>query len=490
MSLLLPSIALAASPTNTSIETNTVSTTSTIETTSKEECLSNVTSLDLKEAKLGLDLGIENLSLTGVAPKACADRLSLSDIKRSDSSKSPEELKDVVLEKSDSLKDYSTTIQAQVTYSGDDQNPTLRDCIANNKTSAEIVDLAKDSRFSRVVSLYPELAIAGLIGEPMDLKSPEFLKMEKQIAKLDCKDCNSDWSKISAHLKEARGFDSPLLASMMNKLFESALVEMDTKITEASSLSALEKLRLQLIEMDEYATSDEQKGLHLALFGKIIERNNQLAATGFKTATMATKHVDFARDTYSKMASLKALPEDQRSELKDRAAELAPGKEERLQLLSTIDGDHPEVKKYLKDANRQQQNLQSQMRYTCSGRMNQYKFTQCGELQNRYQENQKHMGDLQSRFTLADNQNWEGIFSQWDKRNVAYDQNWKTSFINPVAPILTNSMPDVYDPRDPKYRNIYQNFDASKLYQPNAVTSESLPLYTEQTWTSTPFVQN
>ncbi len=455
-----------------------------VEESKTELTLKNVSSLELKDAKLSLDLTSEQIKISGVLPKECADRVSISDVQRFAASKSSEELKDVVLEKADHLKEYATTIQVQVSYASDPKNLTLCDCLENAKKESEKVDLSKDSRFARTVSLSPEMAIAGLVGESMNLKSPEYIKMEKQFSKLDCKDCNSDWSKISAHLKEARGFDSPLLASMMNKLFAEALSEMDKKIADANTLTALEKVRAQLLEMGEYASTDEQRTLAIVLFDKIAEKNNVLASSGHQTASMATKHADFARDTYSKMAKLPGVTEENRKELAAKADALAPGKEERLQYLSSIDGDHPEVRKYLRDSDQSQRNLQAKMQNVCSGRMNQYTFTQCGELQSQYHANQQRVGQLQSQFTLADNKNWNGIFAYWDKRNVAYDHNWRNTFINPAvtAPISSNSMPDMYDPRDPRYAN----FDASKLYQTNAVNSQFNPMFQQQPYSITP----
>jgi len=507
LSLLMPTIAYSQSPvstntitaTGTSTLTSTATSTSTSTATStatntnastsakQEPSLKGVSSCDLADAKLTLGLTAEQINITGSLPKECADRLTLSDIQRNAPSKSADELKDAVLEKSEELKDYSTSVQIQVTYSSDDKNPSIRDCLKNYAAS-EMVDLSKDPRFARTVALSPELMIAGIIGEPMALKSPEYIKMEKEIQKLDCKDCNANWKLLSAHLKEARGFDSPLLTSMMNKLFESALIDLDKKIEDAKSLPALEQLRNQLVEMGSFSTTDEQRGSEKFLFTRLIEKNDDLANTGFKTASMASHHVDFDKDTYTKMQGIPGLPEDQRDELKEKAASLAVGQKDRLQYLSKIDGDHPEVRKYLRDADQNQRNLQTQMQNACMGRMNQYKFTQCSELQNQYNVNQQSTSDLRSRFTLADNQNWNGIFAYWDKKNIPYDQSLRTNFINPVtttAPFAPNSLPMMYDPKDKRY----QNFDPSKLYQTNAVMPEMNPLFSVSPYSITPVIR-
>ena len=453
-------------------------------TKKQETTIKGISSLDLKDAKLSLDLTAEQIKLSGSLPKECADRLSLSDVQRHRPSKSPDELKDAALEKVDQLKDYSSTIEVQITYSSDDKNPTIRDCLANN-TSSEGIDLSKDPRFSRTVSLSPELAIAGIFGEPMLLKSPEYIKMEREIQKLDCKDCNSSWKLLSAHLTEARGFDSPLLSSMMSKLFEGSLSEMGKKIDSVTDLAALERIRDQLVEMGAFATTNDQHQLENALFIKLIEKNNLLASAGLKTSSMATRHADFNKDTYSKMLSIPGLPEEQRDALKEKAAAMAPGQPERLQFLSKIDGNHPEIQKFLRESEESQRDLQMKIQNTCMGRMNQYRFTQCGELQKQYFTNQQSTSELQSRFTLADNQNWNNIFTFWDKNNISYNQNWHTSFIKPTMQNLPNSLPDMYDPKDKRY----QNFDPSKLYQTNTVMPQMNPLFSAQPYSVTPLHQ-
>ena len=443
-----------------------------------------LSSLDLKDANLTLGLSADQLQISGNLPKECADHISISNIERFSSSKSADDLKGVDSDKSVDLKEYSSTIQAQITFCTDAKTPTLKDCIANAKSGSEMVDLSKDPNFSRTVSLSPELAIAGIVGEPMTLKSPEFIKMEKELQKLDCKECNSDWKLLSSHLSEAKELNSPLLASMMNKLFDGALVDMDKKISDSNTLNSLEKMRDQLLEMSAYATTEEQRELALSLFDKISEKNLALAGSGFKTASMATKHADFAKQTYSKVAKLAGLSAEKRDEYNAKAAEFNMGNEKRVQFIASIDGDHPEVRQYLKNSDNEQLALQYQIQKTCSGYMNQYKFTQCGELQNKYSSNQQAVQGLQTQFNLADNKNWNGIFSYWDKKNISYDQQWKTSFIHPTNTISTNSLPVMYDPRDPKYAN----FDASKLYQPNMMMPQVNSPYNEQTFTVTPTI--
>jgi len=237
--------------------------------------------------------------------------------------------------------------------------------------------------------------------------------------------------------------------------------------------------------MDKFSTSDEQRGLEGALFEKLVEQNKAIASKGFKTASMATKHADFTKDTYTKMSLIHGISEDKKSDWKEKAAAMSSGKEERLKFLSSIDGDHPEVRKYLHNSQIQQRILQSQMQRVCMGPMNQYRFTQCGELQNQFNAHQQNASELQSRFTLANNQNWNGIFSYWDRKNIPYQQNWHNTFVQPTQQNVPNSMGYMYDPKVAQY----SNFDASKLYQPNAVAPEMNPLFTEHPYTVTPIVQ-
>ncbi len=441
----------------------------------KEELvLNNVTSKDMLDGDLSLKMTKDNmLMISGKLPVDCADRISLSDYKKFPAPKSEEEMKDAVIEKSDDMKEYSSSIEVQVTYASDSKNPTLRDCIANHKSSPTLILASDDPRFSRKVGFSPELVIAGLIGEKMDVKSAKYLEVEAQLASLDCKDCNSNWKKARTQLDSARGFESPLLSSMMNKLLELNLVETSKKLETTTTLSSLEKIREQLGDMAKYATTDEQRDALNALYTKLIERNSAMAAT---SGSRVTKHADFEKDTYTKMLDIPNLPEEQRATLQEKAAGMSEGHPDRVNYVCAVDCDNNEIKNILRANDKVERQLESKMSRLGCVQKNRYNFTQCGELQNELNSNKERFSALRSKATIAYNQNWTNTFALWEKRGIAYNNTWNTSFLKPVAPIATKSLPEMYDPRDPAYKN----FDPSKLYQVTPGDAVSGNLFTEQ----------
>jgi len=309
--------------------------------------------------------------------------------------------------------------------------------------------------------------------------------LEKQIQKLDCKDCNSNWKLLSAHLSEAKEQNSPFLTSIMNKLFNESLQEMDKKLETILTFDSLVKFRDQLIEMGAFTMNNEQNEHLINLFEKVSDKNNLFSHTGFKTASMATRHVDFAKDTYAKMSVMTSMPEDKKTDYKERATSLSAGKDERIQMLSSIDGDHPEVRQYIEESKKVQSNLQNQYQMTCMGRMSQHNFTQCGELYNQLIAKQISSSKVESEYANAYNQNWNGIFSAWDNKRLSYNPQWKTSFMLAAPANSPNSKSYMYDPRSQQY----SNFDASTLYQHNTVTPGTSTLYNPQDWSTPSMVQ-
>ena len=472
-----------------------------------EPVLITVSTLDLKDAKLNLALNADQLQITGILPKDCADRLSLSDVTISAPSKSTDDIKSVTVKKPDDLNDYATRVEAQITFSKDDKVPSLKACIATAALDSPKVDLSKNPLFSRTALLNPDsdIAIAGIVGEPLTLKSKSILDILGQIKVFGCTTCNDTWEKLSAHLTAAK--DSPFLKTIITSVFDSTLIDMDKKIEDAKSLSDLEKAADQLTQMSAFINTDDERGLQITLMEKIGAKGKELHSNHGKkiTDSVAIKTVDFERDNYKKLAALSGLSDDKREEYNSLAADLSPGQQGRLQFLSSIDPNNHEIRDHLRNTDKEDkslvadiQNKTMQMQRNCMGPMMQYNFTLCGALQNdirslQSQDAQLKAQDaqLQSSYTMASNDNWNGIFATWQKDGVSYDHSFFGSMIQPVKPTTqygqgnsSQFLPQVYNPRDPQYANLtnmYSNFNGSQYFQNNMNQGSQNAFYTAQT---------
>jgi len=503
----------SASQTSTSSATTTATTTDTKPAPKTEPSLMTVSTLDLKDAKLALAFNADQVQITGSLPKECADRISLSDLVISAPKKSTDDIESIAVKKPDDLNDYATKIDIQVAFQKDDAVPSLKACLANASPDSPKVDLSKSPLCTRTALLNPDsdIAIAGIVGESatLSLKSKGLLDILSQIKTIGCDKCNKTWDKLYANLTKAKSLDSPFLKTMITSIFDNALVDMDKTVEDAKSLDDLEKASDQLAKMSEFINSADERNLQLTLMEKIAARGKELNTNhGHKiTDSVACKTADFERNMYKKMASLDGLSDDKREEYKTLAAELAPGQATRLQFLSSIDPNNHEIRDHLRNTAKEDKDLNSaiqdktmQMQRNCMGAMMQYNFTLCGALQNdirglQAQDAQLKAQDaqLQSNYTVASNDNWNGIFSTWQKDGVSYDHSFFGSLIQPVRPTTqyglgntSQTLPQVYNPRDPQYANltsmsnVYSNFNGNQYYQSTANQGSMNAFYNAQ----------
>jgi len=462
-----------------------------------EHTLVPLSSADLKDAKVSFDLVDGSFKLSSPSfSKICGDKLSISDVTISGATRgTDEDDKNIEIKKPDDLKDYATQARAQITYEADEQNPTLKACLANAANSDKVA-----LSITRTALLNPEsdLAIAGIDGEPLTLKSRKYNEIVANLSSINCVHCNDTWKKLSAHLSAAK--DSPYLATLITSIFDSALIDMDKKIEDAKGLSDLTKAADQLASMSDFIKTDDERGLQVTLLEKIAAKGRELNSNHGKkiTDSVASKTADFERDIYNKIAGLSGLEDDKREEYRTLAADLGKGKPGRLQFLSSIDPNNHEIRDHLRDTAKQDKELNLeiqdktvQMQRNCMGMMARYNFSLCGELQNDIRDLQAQDAQLKTQdaqlaanYVPAYNDNLNNMFATWQKDGVSYDHSFFASLIQPVKAMTwgntSQNLPQVYNPRDPQYANLtstYSNFNGSQYFQ-NTNTQGSLDAFT------------
>lgn len=372
-----------------------------------------VSSIDADEfEKLGLGFSFEdgNLQLTGQLPSACADQLSL-DVKKETLS---EVDSDARVEKAEDLKEHSSRIGGRLSFHGNEGMKSLSDCLAANEDESK-VDLSTKHNVRRLALDDNEIAVAGLLDSSNKVivnkdsaKSSEYKKLERQLAKLDCKECSADASSLRSRLSELKTMDSPLVASILPKLLEESIKQASGRIESAKKIRDLESIRTDLIEIANMIPglkiSSESKEDRLAEiaehFGTLMAKNQELAFEA-KSATERTRSAEFMASTYEKMAALPGMEDDSKDEALALSKSYKKGGERRLDYLSSIDPTHAEVKDALKKADLTEFKLQREAQAACLGNANQFNFVRCSAAQTKLQEFASKMNPLKQRFVAA-----------------------------------------------------------------------------------------
>lgn len=427
---------------------------------------------EILAAKLKGDFKNDLFRLTGVIPSVCADRLSMSEITSEPATKTVDSIDGQEISK-DSLRDYATKVRVTVTFKNDSDLPTLGDCLTKNENSTD----RKSVDLYHLMPSAAKLAVVTVGEDGTEWKSPELARLEKQHSNLECTSCNSSWSKARITLKDARGFDSPLLDGLMNKLLESSLAETKPLIESASHLSDLEKIRSQLVEMLEFAKLENSQLAIAELLESTVLKSLELSKSDHITASMASRHADFAYETYLSISKIKAIASDssKKDSYKQRALEFAKGSDSRIQFISSIDGDNPEIRSYLKSADAKQREFLFEMNRVCNT-FNPQAFMQCAEMRSVFQQNEKILTDLQNRYVSSYNQVWNSMHSQWNYTYQQGNQGWRNTYQIQSPASIMNSGSNVKNPAIIQYTGMdrsgtQQQMNATPGYSPSQYPS-------------------
>jgi hypothetical protein len=438
-----------------------------------DQNLVTVSAEEIANAKLKGSFKNDLFRLTGVLPSACADRLSMTDINVVDPEKTMDSAEGQEVSK-DSLHDYATKVTFNVSFKSDAEHATLKDCLTKYENGAE----RKNVDLSHLMPGTAKLAIVTVGEEGTEWKSPELIRLEKQHTNLECTSCNSSWSKARSTLKDARGFDSPLLEGLMSKLLENSLKEADSSIDEASQLVGLEKISKELFEMLDFAKAETLQLKIVDLLEKSVLKSLSLSKSGHITASMASRHADFAHDTYMAIAKIKIIESDanKKSDFKQRATEFAKGSDSRIQYISSIDGDNPEVRAYLKIADAKQRDFLFEMNRVCNT-FHPQAFAQCAEMRVVFQQNEKILLDLQNRYVSSYNQVWNNVYSQWDFTNKQGDQRWKSTYQINSPSMIMKSGNSIQTPTSVQYTGMDRSGTQQQLNAMSGLNSNQFQNY-------------
>jgi hypothetical protein len=340
---------------------------------------------ELKKAGLSLSIDGMNVQLNGSLPTACAENLVM-DVSRKD----PEDT-DGDLSTLDDLNKQSSIIGIRVTFKGNDSGAknkakTLADCMKAESGSG-VEDVSSLDKLKKPTLLSDdELARVGFedkdgkIGDKF-LTSNSYNKLAKVMKFKDCPDCKVDPTKISSAMDEL-GNQSAATDSLRSALMEKAIADANVKIEKADSIKKIESVRSDLL-----AYADEVKNKLKADDGvdkdKLSDEiDDALGKLQSKTGELAygdQKHADKYADQIVKNAKIISSNPNVGSDLKDQQGgkdgkggvveAYSKGGSMRLDYISAIYPDAPEVRDYLNNAANNIHNAQQVVNKDCKATM-------------------------------------------------------------------------------------------------------------------------
>ncbi len=503
VTLAIPTSAMALSPTTTIAKAPTEPVKTEIAAEKKEEVKIvdsklpvpvtgetpeeiKASSSDLKSAGVEIELNSGKIRFKGMIPEFCAEKLSLANVASHDDVK---ELKNAKISKESDLDAYTKAYKIEVHFAKTPTYKSLKECVDKLKglPTTALESSLKESHF-RDLSLEDKDLATIRFNDDKDkfvIKSSELKKRISDLEKVNCESCS-----LTSILDETK--DNEFLNYARENLFNKSLDGMKDKISKMDSLAQLTETRDQLVEMNKYVTKTAQRDEIIDLMSTLADRNFDVAKSGRRTAREATHHVDFSKETFESIASLEGINVSDKEVFKEKAGMLESHSKDRIQFLSSIDGDHPELRREIERSQMEQQSILAQFQRSCSGQNAQHNFTQCGELQNAFKSNMDMFNLLQNNYAQAHNENWNSIFSRWDNKGISYNPSMKqtvmfpSSGIQPVSSPLstgfaTNSAP----------MNLgYSDFAQPGMSQMNNQQSQFINLYAPQSMAISPYKMN
>jgi hypothetical protein len=385
---------------------------------------------DYDSAGIGVRFDGDRVRVSGRIPKACADLLKLTDVKKSAPATSSE-----VQSREDLVKN-SSRVGVRLRFSSPDgKYSSLSSCISS--APGERTDLESKSELSRSILTGDELALGGVLDSKNETvflnpvaQSKSVLKLDKQFEDRDCKSCNADSRSVIRRLDELSSLDFPWVKPLMASLLESALTETHGALDGAKDLSALET---SLSDLESYAALIEKLRLDpkdrerlLARVGdaytELLAKNLELAkgfaadcaAKGKTTPTPSScsregKHADFIAKTFRSMARLPGVDKDKKELFLKEAAQHEKGGSKRLDFLSSLNAGNSEVRDALNRGQEDLRKLALQAQAACRFVRNPVEFQKCSEARAAYQGKLGMLQQLSQRFFQTQRAQFSGV---------------------------------------------------------------------------------
>jgi hypothetical protein len=381
--------------------------------TAKIDNASLVDADEFKKLGLGLIFTGNKLQITGNLADQCSAQLNI-EVKKLQ----PSDQSDSKAENEEGLIAQANHYGARITFSGSAEVKTLSDCV-NFDLNAPKSELSSNSKLSRELLVDHEIAVAGLLDSSNNVllekdfaRSDEYKRASKLIASVDCKSCNSNTDSLRSRINELKSMDSKLVGSLLPKLLEASIAQIEDRISKAKNMGELEKILADLSDLAESVPglkiSADDKGAQLSLiadqFNGLVAKNRSLAYE-LKSEKERTRSADFMVKAHEQLSKLPGIDEDSKDEALKIAASYKKNGDQRLDFLSEIDPNHHEVIEGMKKADLSLTKLQRDAQNACKGSANRYNFSRCTDAMNKYQSLSQHQKLIKDRFQAAQQMN-------------------------------------------------------------------------------------
>ena len=356
-----------------------------------------LSSTDLEDAGVSIKLTSGRVQLEGSLPRACADRLLISKVNKSESVKDLNRSR-IVDEKD--LKAYSKVYELEVSFNSSDSYPSLADCLKTKKG----LDTTSSLNSKSISYASGDLASVSFDGKVVD-ESESLKKIRSGLQNFNCESCNEDLASVNSTLSTSAKDD--LLKSARENLLEKTLAGMDEKISKANTFEDLVELRDQLVELEKHKTKRSQSSRIAELLEVLVKKHEEIAINESKSAksqwqrdAATSRHFSFSSETLDKASKLDLVPEHQDA-FKNAAADLNTNSPVRRELLGQLNPYGKEFENAVMSSQKDQNVLMNSMWKWCAQPTVQHTFTLCGNAQQQYRANAEEFNKLQMIYAQA-----------------------------------------------------------------------------------------
>ena len=422
-----------------------------------------VSSSDLEDAEVSVKLTSGSIKLDGKLPKACADRLMLGNVKKSENVK---DLKGSKITQEKELADYTRVYELEVQFNTSKSFPSLEDCLKTQKGNG-VIELTSDAH-SKKIKKDASLAVIKFIDEDEStaIESDALKSLKSKLANFNCENCSQDLDSVKATLSSTK--NDSILKTAREALMDKALLEIGEKI-KTMDMNALEVTRKKLVGLNDVAEKSEQSQLIAELLHNLTVRGFEVAksskdASNVKKADRAMK---FAQETYASITKLSGLSADLKEEYAARAEGFKPGSFERVSLLGDISPDHPEFLEKLADSQRAQNKLLGEWMTYCSPQARAYAgtFTLCARAESEYRAGMVGFNQLQNVYSSTHAQDYSFLAQGAGANANTYGSNPTANLMQNGANGMPMMMNQQQNPAVKPLTSAYSDFVNPYIYQ-------------------------
>ncbi len=365
-----------------------------------------VSSSDLEDADVKIKLNSGSIQLEGKLPKACADRLMIGNVKKSEDVK---DIKNAKITQEKELADYTRVYELEVQFNTSKSFPSLEDCLKTQKGISP-ASLSAEAH-SKKIKKGADLAVIKFVDEDDSsaIESDRLKELKSKLANFNCENCSQDLDSVKSTLSSSK---EDVLKSAREALMDKALLELSDKI-KSMDFNKLEETRKKLVELNALAEKSEQTQMIADLLHNLTIRGFEIAKSAKDQSNVrkADRAIKFAEDTYASISKLSGLSADLKEEYAARAESLKPGSFERISMLGDISPDHPEFIAKLQDSQKVQNKLLGEWMTFCSpqARALAGTFTLCANAEKTMRDNMVEFNKLQSTYSASHPQDYSFI---------------------------------------------------------------------------------